>query len=48
MYYRKPKVIAEIGCNNKGEMNIAKELLVVSEQSGVEVAKYQNRNNKEL
>ena len=48
MYYRKPKVIAEIGCNHKGEMNIAKELLVVAAQSGVEVAKFQKRNNKEL
>ena len=48
MYYRKPKVIAEIGCNHKGEMNIAKELLAVAAQSGVEVAKFQKRNNKEL
>jgi len=46
--YKLPKVIAEIGCNHKGEMEIAKELLKVAAYSGVEVAKFQKRNNKEL
>ncbi len=46
--YEMPKVIAEIGCNHKGEMEIAKELLKVAALSGVEVAKFQKRNNKEL
>ena len=46
--YTIPKVIAEIGCNHKGEMEIAKELLKVAAHSGVEVAKFQKRNNKEL
>jgi N-acetylneuraminate synthase len=48
MNYKIPKVIAEIGCNHKGEMSIAKELLTIAAQSGVEVAKFQKRNNKEL
>ena len=48
MHYKSPKVIAEIGCNHKGEMSIAKELLTIAAQSGVEVAKFQKRNNKEL
>ena len=48
MNYKKPKVIAEIGCNHKGEMEIAKELLKVASESKVEVAKFQKRNNKEL
>ena len=48
MHYKSPKVIAEIGCNHKGEMSIAKELLTFAAQSGVEVAKFQKRNNKEL
>jgi N-acetylneuraminate synthase len=48
MSYRKPKVVAEIGCNHKGDIGIAKELLVIAAQSGVEVAKFQKRNNKEL
>lgn len=46
--YKNPFVIAEIGCNHKGEMDIAKELLKVAAYSGVEVAKFQKRNNKEL
>ena len=46
--YKLPQVIAEIGCNHKGEMKIAKELLKVAADSGVEVAKFQKRNNKEL
>lgn len=46
--YTSPQVIAEIGCNHKGEMDIAKELLKVAAYSGVEVAKFQKRHNKEL
>lgn len=46
--YLPPKVIAEIGCNHKGEIGIAKELLKVAAESNVEVAKFQKRNNKEL
>ena len=47
-YYKAPKVIAEIGCNHKGEMEIARQLLKVASESGVEVAKFQKRNNIEL
>ncbi len=46
--YKLPKVTAEIGCNHKGEMEIAKQLLKVAADCGVEVAKFQKRNNKEL
>ena len=46
--YEKPNVIAEIGCNHKGEMEIAKQLLTIAAQSHVEVAKFQKRTNKEL
>ncbi len=48
MNYRIPKVIAEIGCNHKGDIGIAKELVKIAAQSGVEVVKFQKRNNKEL
>ena len=41
-------MIAEIGCNHKGEMKIAKQLLKVAADSGVDVAKFQKRNNMEL
>jgi len=46
--YLIPRVIAEIGCNHKGEIEIAKQLLKVAADSGVKVAKFQKRNNKEL
>ncbi|MFY0712117.1 N-acetylneuraminate synthase family protein [Seonamhaeicola sp. NFXS20] len=48
MEYNKPKVIAEIGCNHKGDFKIAKELLDLAKQCGADVAKFQKRNNKEL
>jgi sialic acid synthase len=48
MVYSKPKVIAEIGCNHKGDIIIAKELIRVAKDCGADVAKFQKRNNKEL
>ncbi|MEJ8476996.1 N-acetylneuraminate synthase family protein [Roseibium algae] len=43
------KVIAEIGCNHKGDMDTAKELIqVASKICGAHVAKFQKRNNSEL
>ena len=46
--YKEPKLIAEIGCNHKGEINIAKDLIKVASESGVKIVKFQKRNNKEL
>ena len=46
--YKSPQVIAEIGCNHKGEIQLAKELIKEAVDSGVEVVKFQKRNNKEL
>ncbi len=47
--YKKPKVIAEIGCNHKGEMKLAKELIKVAKiYSNADIAKFQKRNNREL
>lgn len=48
MKYEKPKVIAEIGCNHKGDFEIAKELLRIAKSCGADYAKFQKRNNKEL
>ena len=48
MNYKRPKLIAELGCNHKGEMSIAKELIEIAAASHVEVVKFQKRNNKEL
>lgn len=43
------KVIAEIGCNHKGDMQIAKELIMTAKAvCKADVAKFQKRNNKEL
>ncbi|MEK0439743.1 MAG: hypothetical protein RLZZ504_659 [Bacteroidota bacterium] len=46
--YQQPKLIAEIGCNHKGDMEIAKELISMAKAAGAHVAKFQKRNNKEL
>lgn len=43
------KIIAEIGCNHKGDMQIAKELIVTAASfCKADVVKFQKRNNKEL
>ncbi|PMR73048.1 N-acetylneuraminate synthase family protein [Billgrantia endophytica] len=43
------KVIAEIGCNHKGDLDIAKELIrVAAQECKADVAKFQKRTNKEL
>ena len=44
----KAKVIAEIGCNHKGEFEIALELIQKAKSCGADVAKFQKRNNKIL
>lgn len=45
---KKVKIIAEIGCNHKGEMEIAKQLIDEAVKAGADVAKFQKRNNREL
>lgn len=46
--YRTPKIIAEIGCNHMGQMDIAKELIDLAKEAGAGYVKFQKRNNKEL
>ena len=49
MNYEKPYVIAEAGCNHKGDMNIAKELIeVASIFCKADAIKFQKRCNREL
>jgi sialic acid synthase len=44
-----PKVIAEIGCNHKGEMDIAKELITTAAIfCKADYVKFQKRHNREL
>lgn len=46
---KKAKVIAEIGCNHKGDMETAKELIKVAKIfCKADVVKFQKRNNREL
>jgi N-acetylneuraminate synthase len=47
--YKEPKVIAEIGCNHKGEMEIARELIKIAKIfCNAHIVKFQKRNNREL
>merc|ERR1711988_2006225 len=46
--YKEAKIIAEIGCNHKGELEVAKELLTLCKESGATVGKFQKRTPKEL
>lgn len=47
--YKPPYIIAEIGCNHKGDMDIAKELIKVAKIfCNADAVKFQKRNNKEL
>ena len=48
MQYHEPKVMAEIGCNHMGSVEIAKELLTLAKNAGCEYAKFQKRCPKEL
>lgn len=46
--FKTPQLIAEIGCNHKGDFSIAKNLIVMAKQAGAHFAKFQKRNNIEL
>lgn len=47
--YKKPYVIAEIGCNHKGDIKIAKELIQMAKIfCNVDAVKFQKRHNIEL
>jgi N-acetylneuraminate synthase len=46
---KQPKIIAEIGCNHKGDINIAREMIITAAAyCKVDIVKFQKRNNKEL
>ena len=45
---KKPTVIAEVGCNHKGEINLAKEHIRIASICGADMVKFQKRNNREL
>ena len=44
-----PTLIAEIGCNHRGDLKIAKEFIICAKEfCGVNVVKFQKRNSREL
>lgn len=46
--YKQPKIVAEIGCNHMGDLDIAKELIRLAKECKADYAKFQKRNPKEL
>ena len=48
MKYLKPQIVAEIGCNHKGDLKIAEKLIEIAARCGASYAKFQKRNNKYL
>ena len=46
--YKKPIIIAEIGCNHKGNINIAKRMIDCVSELGIQYVKFQKRDNKYL
>ena len=46
--FPKPKVVAEIGCNHKGDFDIALDLITIAKEAGADYAKFQKRTPKEL
>ena len=41
-------VIAEVGINHNGDINIAKKMILTAKDCGADIAKFQKRENKEL
>lgn len=48
MKYSSPKIIAEIGCNHKGSMDVAFELIKLAKECGADVAKFQKKKFKRI
>lgn len=49
MNYKEPYIIAEIGCNHKGDMKIAREMINMARIFGnANAVKFQKRNNRQL
>jgi Sialic acid synthase len=49
MNYKKPIIIAEVGCNHKGDFEIAKEFIKIAAIfCKADIVKFQKRNNREL
>ena len=43
MNYLKPIIVAEIGCNHQGDINLAKKLIIQAKIAGATYAKFQKK-----
>lgn len=48
MKKKNTKIIAEIGCNHKGSLSIAKKMILAAKQAGADYVKFQKRDNRYL
>lgn len=46
--FKRPQIIAEIGCNHKGDFKIAKQMILEAQRAGADYVKFQKRDNKKL
>ena len=46
--FRKPVIIAEIGCNHMGSFSLAKKMIIIAKECGADFVKFQKRDNKYL
>lgn len=46
--YKNPIIVAEIGCNHKGDLKVAEQLIITAAKCGANYAKFQKRDNKYL
>jgi len=42
-----PRIVAEVGCNHRGELAVAREMVRVAAYAGVDVVKFQKRHPRE-
>ena len=45
MQYKNPTIIAEIGCNHKGDLNIAKKMILSAAKCGAKYVKFQKKQH---
>lgn len=48
LFKAKPIIIAEIGCNHKGSLEVAKKMIIEAKRCGADYVKFQKRDNQYL
>ena len=46
MQYKNPTIIAEIGCNHKNDLNIAKKMILSAAKCGAKYVKFQKKKQQ--